>query len=120
VVTVQPSSVVVVAPPAGAVRVRPGDGAGDVGPPPADGSSPAGAGPVGVAGAGRRVAGVDGTGGSEVAAAPLSRSTETGAPASGAAVRSTGSIATEASAMLVSVAAHQPSTGHVREDRTGP
>ena len=43
------------------------------------------------------------------------------APEDGAAVRSTGSIATEASAMLLSVAAHQPSTGtHVREDRTPP
>jgi hypothetical protein len=62
----------------------------------------------------------DGTGGGDVGAPPR-RSIGTRAPSSGAAVRSTGSIATEASAMLLSVAAHQPSTGtHVREDGTRP
>jgi hypothetical protein len=127
VVTVQPSSVVVVFSVAGAevgVRVvAPGAGVpgrgvalrdrdGDFGV--ADGVAP-GFEADGLA----EGAGADGC---ELGAtSPESRncSTETRALSSGIAVRSTGSSATEASATLVRVAAHQPSTGtQVRGDRT--
>jgi hypothetical protein len=69
-------------------------------------------------------AGTDGAEGSGIGSAgPASRSwsADTRAPSSGVAVRSTGSIATEASTMLVSVAASQPTSGtRLRGDRTGP
>jgi hypothetical protein len=78
----------------------------------------------GFAGAVEVAAGDDGVGGTGVgvsSAESRNCSTETRAPSSAVAVRSTGSIATEASATLVSVAAHQPSTGNqLRRDRTWP
>ncbi|GAA3338929.1 hypothetical protein GCM10020358_20820 [Amorphoplanes nipponensis] len=121
VVTVQPSSVVVVL--SAAVVVRAGDGAADV----RVGSVVRLDVRVVVAlgsgsGSGSAVGVVLGGGAGAGAASPESRSwsTETSELSSGVAVRSTGSMATEASATLETVAAHQPSTGAIRGDRTGP
>ncbi|GAA3931296.1 hypothetical protein Aau02nite_56940 [Amorphoplanes auranticolor] len=121
VVTVQPSSVVVVLS-AGVVVVvvRDGDGVAEV----RAGSEVGFRVRVVVAlgsGSGCAVGDVLGGGSGEGPAWPESRnwSTETSALSSGVAVRSTGSMATEASATLVTVAAHQPSTG-ARGDRTRP
>jgi hypothetical protein len=100
---------------AGSVRV----GAADFGFPDGSLAEPGGLGAAGeeggCVGAGRD--GADGT--PPDPPARRSSSTEISTSSPGVAVRSTGSIATEASTMLVRVAASQPSSGNqLRGDRT--
>jgi hypothetical protein len=71
-------------------------------------------------GAGDGAVVTDGSGAGKLVSAAGNRSMLDRAPSRGVAVRSTGISATDASTMLVAVAAHQPAIGSHREDRTKP